>query len=253
MFYERWLPALSQVAALDTREFMLGLLRHGNSEVHQLFHELSRQRLRTMPGVNSGLPPVSGWYTPPAGYRGVSQNVTSKAAVARRLDSKLAGMAAVCGNGPVARDASGSRSFTLKVEGVDPDMDGGIYVGFVATPPEEIDFDDATGLWNTAVMWRLVGTDFYSNVPFASGRRMHAEDRLESPSGWSTDQLELGDELRITAHVPSERREHNNDWLELTAYRNGVQVVMQRSASALELWPYVAVCGRVTAVRLLTS
>lgn len=257
-FYEQWIPALGRVAALDSSELMLDLLRHSNSDHHhlyQIFHNLSKQRLRTMPSVNSGLAPTSGWYCPASGYEGVSENVCTRGLVARRVEPRIAGMAAVCGNGPVPRDASGSRSFTLKIEAVDPDIHGGIYVGFVATPPSDINFDDATGLWSTAVMWRLVGTDFYSNVPYANGKSIHAENRLESPSGWSTDQLEVGDTLRITARVPRERPEHMNDTLELVAHRNGAQVVlpmtMTRSAFALELWPYVAVCGRVTSLQLV--
>ena len=251
----KWLHSLTRVAAFNTNSLTLLLLRHSNSGLQQCFHRHSKLQLR-MPGTNSGLKPANGWFCPNGGFCGVSQNVTTRGPVARRTDTKLGGMAAVCGNGPVQRDASGIRSFAIKIDAIDEGMGGGIYIGFVATPPEDIDFSDAIGLWNTAVMWRLVGGELNANVPFANGRRMQGEQRLKSPCGWTTDKLVVGDELRLTARVPGLGKPPPAH-LELTADLNGEQVVlpmyMDRSSFALELWPYVAVCGRVTALRLVAS
>ena len=46
----------------------------------------------------------------------------------------------------MSRTASGERAFTLRVDGVSALVaaEGGIYVGFVATPPGEIDFSRST-------------------------------------------------------------------------------------------------------------
>lgn len=262
-FCEKWLPALSRVAALDTTSLMLDLLRRSDrydgpdgAALWPLLRVLSKLRLSLMPSVNSGLPPCCGWFRPPSGYYGVSENMTTNGQIARRLDTTLAGMAAVCGNGPVPRDASGSRSFTLKIEAVDSNKVSGVYVGFVATPPADIDFINARQLWSSATMWRFLDTSFSSNVSFHSGHHLSKSDDLDSPSEWSTEQLNVGDELRITARVaPAGVETTHDDSLVLEAHLNGVQVVrpmlMRSSAFALELWPYVAVCGRVTAVRLM--
>ena len=113
-------------------------------------------------------------------------------------------------------------------------------------------------------MWRLVGDDLNSNVPtvcvpgLKPGLNLNASfNRPADGDGagllWSTEQLSAGDELRVVAQssiaVPGE--------MKLSATRNGEPVVlptlMVRCSFAMELWPYVAVCGRVTALRLLVD
>ena len=111
-------------------------------------------------------------------------------------------------------------------------------------------------------MWRLVGEDLNSNVPTVSlpgvkpGLQLTASfnrpDNEDGARAWSTDQLKMGDELTVIAQrsgrMPGE--------MQLSACLNGVPVVlptlMVRCSFAMELYPYVAVSGHVTAVRLVT-
>ena len=79
-------------------------------------------------------------------------------------------------------------------------------------------------------------------------------DHLQWPAEgrvWGTDQLNLGDELRITAapeFVPG-HADPEIGHMRISAELNGVPVAlpmnMQHASFAMELWPYVAVCGRV--------
>ena len=167
-------------------------------------------------------------------------------------------MAAVCGDGPVPRDASGDRIFTLRIEEVENEIPGGIFVGFVATPPSQIDFNDVGNLYDTAAMWRLVGNEINANVPINANapivsNEINATSQKRLPfarsSAWSTDQLNRGDELRLVARGGADGE------MQLSAWLNGEVVVqptqMYLCSFAMELWPYVAVCGRVGAVRLL--
>ena len=268
------LPTLTQLSAFDTHELAMDLLRFGGT--YKMFYHkmLSTSRLVAMPGINSGRGLCCGWYKPVGGYVGVSENAISSGTVARRADVRIPGMAAVCGDGPLARDASGARTFGLRVEATDLTMEGGIYVGFVATPPDSIDFHDAERLWDTAVMWRIVNNTFVNNVPLGKSNNRDLQGSkftqlFYGPSRyerWSTDQLTLGDELRVTASVTArvppcscdnsyldEDRDVNQ--MALSASLNGKAVVlpveMAYCSFAMELWPYVAVCGRVTAVCLL--
>jgi hypothetical protein len=243
-------PALARVSSLDTHAIARKIFDCDAAEFQRLHDELSLRRFNAMPSVNSCRSPVRGWWTPPGGFVGVSENAQVKGPVARRRDEFIPGMAAVCGDGPLPRDAQGRRSFGLRIEETSAVVGGGIYVGFVATPPSEIRFDDATEMWDTACMWRLVGKHCYANVPYGA-RKLHDEKRVRNPEGvrWGTDELHVGDELVLTA-LPSYG-------MRLAATLNGRDVVlpmpMPRCSFAMELFPYVAVCGRVTAVRLLVG
>ena len=145
-----------------------------------------------------------------------------------------------------------------------------MYVGFTATPPSEIDFRDAPALWKSACMWRLVGEELNSNVPGVESpglslvgsstvgtfpSRLDASfnqdaGRLAIQDRWSTGDLQEGDELRVSAQCSGRDGE-----MFISATLNGHRVVlptlMVRCSFAMELWPYVAVCGRVRAVRLV--
>ena len=252
-------PLLSQAAAVDTHA--LALRACGGRKV--LHYRLSQARFELLPAVGALRPPVRGWYRPGGGFCGVSSNASVDGSVARRANPEIPGMAAVCGDGPVLRDAEGTRSFALQVEGLALDGSGGIYVGFTATAPDDIDFSDAQSLWSSTTMWRLVGDDLDSNVPSVCmagvkpGMKLTAQ--TNQPRGataaprWTTEALQLGDELRLTA----QRTGRLDGEMCLSATLNGAPVVlptlMVRCSFAMELWPYVAVCGRVTAVRLLRS
>jgi hypothetical protein len=144
------LPALAQAAAFDTHVLALQLCG-GDRARHA---RLSQRRFEAMPAVNSDLAAPRGWHSPPGGFHGVSENVVVDGPVARRRHASVLGMAALCADGPVPRDASGNRSFSLRIEAERPDTEGGIFVGFVATPPTNINFSGAEELWRTAVMWR---------------------------------------------------------------------------------------------------
>ena len=150
------LPALVQASALDTHAVGRNVFEQAPAEFQRLHDELSLRRFNAMPAVNSGLPPAKGWYRPASGFAGVSENVQTDGLVARRKIAFVPGMAAVCGDGPISRDAHGRRAFGLRIEQTDSTLHGGIYVGFVATPPHEINFDNAMDLWATAAMWRWV-------------------------------------------------------------------------------------------------
>ena len=254
---KRILPALARAAALDTNALALQLcgrlaLTSGNM--------LSQTRFDVMPAVNSNLSPARGWFRPVGGFQGVSSNVAVEGAMARRARPEIAGMAAVCANGPVSRTASGERAFTLRVEGVSTLLgaEGGIYVGFAATPPGEIDFSDAVTMWGSACMWRLIDENLNANLN-CPGRVSNDRNSHQPPGAtpWTTDQLQLGDELRIIAQCTGSdgSHAHGQGGMSLSATLNGEPVVLPTPmlccSFAMELWPYVAVCGRVTAVRLV--
>jgi len=220
--------------------------------------------MQSLRGINSSRVAARGWYQPSGGYHGVSENVVTRGPVARRLDVGIPGLAAVCGDGPLLRDAAGKRAFGLRIEGFDPTKESGIYVGFVAATPESIDWSDAQGLWETAVMWRLVDEHLSSNVPLGKPtKRLKCSQLIgelePGAPAWSTDQLELGDDLRLTAEAFDAAGAVDGDEgrpvMTISASLNGQEVVtpieMPYCSLAMELWPYVAVCGRVTAVRLL--
>lgn len=106
---------------------------------------------------------------------------------------------------------------------------------------------------------RLVGEELNSNVPHVElpgvkpGLNLTAtfNQPPDAPASWATDKLRVGDVLTLTA-TRSGRAEGE---MQLSATLNGIQVVlptlMVRCSFAMELWPYVAVCGHVTAVRLI--
>lgn len=252
------LPSLARAAALDTHALALKV----SGGPREIASTLSQRRFEAVPAVNSGMVSPCSWFVPPGGLRGVSSNVVVEGALVRRKNPRNAGMAAVCGAGPVPRSASGERSFTLRIEEDDPDSHSGIYVGFVATPPNEIDFIDAPALWGTACMWRLVGEELNSNVPAVElpglkpGLSLDASFNQAPSAGdrptsrWSTCQLQQGDELRLSAQCSG----RDGDMF-IAAALNGHPVVlptlMVRCSFAMELWPYVAACGRVRAVRLV--
>lgn len=258
---QRILPALARAAALDTNAFALQLC--GRMSLKFGASILSQARFEVMPAVNSNRPPTRGWFRPAGGFQGVSGNVAVEGSMARRVRPEIAGMAAVCADGPVSRTASGERAYTLRVEGVSAlvGAEGGIYVGFAATPPGEIDFSDATAMWRTACMWRLIDDKLNANV-ICQDFEMSLKRNLSQPSGvipWTTSQLQLGDELRIIAQCTGSDGDHGpgqgQGQMSLSATLNGEPVMLPTPmlccSFAMELWPYVAVCGRVTAVRLV--
>lgn len=298
---QRILPALARAAALDTSALALQLSSGPDGPGPHSFvagqavravtgafvlsqakvaDVLSQARFEAMPAVNSNRPPARGWFQPAGGFRGVSSNVAISGSTARRAQPEaLLGMAAVCADGPVARATSGERAYTLRVEGVSAFQAaggcwGGIFAGFVATPPGSIDFSDMMAMWGSACMWRLVGDQLNANVPGYCASAPDAPAHVERATAmeratclrhsgsfrqqpgvlpWATDELQLGDELRVIAQCggggPGE--------MCISATLNGRPVVlptrMVRCSFAMELWPYVAVCGRVTAVRLVLS
>ena len=260
---QRILPALARAAYLETNAFALQLC--GSMSLNIGASILSQARFEVMPAVNSNRPPTRGWFRPAGGFQGVSGNVAVEGSMARRVRPEIAGMAAVCADGPVSRTASGERAYTLRVEGVSAlvGAEDGIYVGFAATPPGEIDFSDATAMWRTACMWRLIDDKLNANV-ICQDFEMSLKRNLSQPSGvipWTTSQLQLGDELRIIAQCGV--RPYTTVWgpdlsaggMSLSATLNGEPVMLPTPmlccSFAMELWPYVAVCGRVTAVRLV--
>merc|ERR1712228_140243 len=124
----------------------------------------------------------------------------------------------------------------------------------------KVDISDAQSLWQSAVMWRLQSHDLNANIPMVQlpgvkpGLSLVStfnQPHAEGADLWGTHCLGLGDELRVTAqHSASEPGE-----MQLSATCNGRVVVsptiMVRCSFAMELWPYIAVCGRVSAVTLL--
>ena len=253
---QRILPALARAEGLDTNAFALQLC--GSMSLNIGASILSQARFGIMPAVNSNRPPARGWFRPAGGFQGVSGNVAVEGAMARRVRPEIAGMAAVCADGPVSRTASGERAYTLRVEGVSAlvGAEGGIYVGFAATPPGEIDFSDAPAMWRTACMWRLINDKLNANV-ICQDANDTLNRNLSQPPGaipWTTSQLQLGDELRIIAQCGA-ATSLSDGGMSLSATLNGEPVMLPTPmlccSFAMELWPYVAVCGRVTAVRLV--
>ena len=249
------IPSLGRAAALDTHALALKI----SGGPREQASTLSQRRFEALPALNSGMASSLGWFKPPGGLDGVSSNVVIDGAVVRRKNPLMSGMAAVCGATPVARAASGERSYTLRIEDDDPDTESGMYVGFTATPPSEIDFSDAPALWKSACMWRLVGEDLNSNVPAVAvpglkpglsldaSFNQHAGDDIHR---WSTVNLQQSDELRVTAQCSGCDGEMFIS-ATLNTHRVVLPTLMVRCSFAMELWPYVAVCGRVRAVRLV--
>ena len=73
-------------------------------------------------------------------------------------------MAAVMGNGALARDARGVRSYMVEVVATTPLHDDGCILGFAATPPSAVKSDDARSLWASALMWRVIGESLAFNI-----------------------------------------------------------------------------------------
>ena len=223
------IPSLGRAAALDTHALALKVSGRPRKQASTL----SQRRFEALPALNSGMAFERDWCKPPGGLEGVSSNVVIDGTVVRRK-----------------------------------------YVGFTATPPSEIDFSDAPALWKSACMWRLVGEELHSNVPAVEspglslvgsstagtfelkpGLSLDASfnqdaGRLAIQDRWSTGDLQEGDELRVSAQCSGRDGE-----MFISATLNGHRVVrptlMVRCSFAMELWPYVAVCGRVRAVRLV--
>ena len=107
-------------------------------------------------------------------------------------------------------------------------------------------------------MWRLVGEELNTNLPgdrelpvINRSRVTQEEDFNQAPGGhFSIGDLRESDELRVTAQCSGP-----DGHMFISATLNGHSVVlpslMLRCSFAMELWPYVAVCGSVRAVRLL--
>ena len=265
------MPSFARVASLDTGVLANELCGLQDKSRGRL---LSQSRFLHTRSVNASQGELSGWNKTRgqgggAAAEWLTRHVDSNLCivdhvVARRKDPMVSGMAAVCGNGPVPRDAQGRRTFSVEVlEVLDVHDTSGIMIGFTSTNPQGIRFDSAEQLWQTATMWRLSGSSLNSNIPSVQlpGVRQGASltcsfNQADTRNGqtWDTAQLNKGDVLSVTA----QHSEGTTDGaMQITATLNGVVVVaptlLVRCSFAMELYPYAAVCGKVCALRLVVT